>query len=51
MCNHLSNADAFFLCSALLPWETKYIAKASLFQARDPNNCMRAFKNAIHTCV
>ncbi|EKU22971.1 glycerol-3-phosphate acyltransferase, partial [Nannochloropsis gaditana CCMP526] len=32
MCNHLSNADAFFLSSALLPWETKYIAKASLFQ-------------------
>jgi len=34
MCNHLSNADAFFLCSALLPWETKYIAKADLFQVR-----------------
>lgn len=32
MCNHLSNADAFFLCSALLPWETKYIAKADLFK-------------------
>ncbi|GAB5036893.1 1-acyl-sn-glycerol-3-phosphate acyltransferase [Nannochloropsis oceanica] len=32
MCNHLSNADAFFLSSALLPWETKYIAKADLFQ-------------------
>jgi hypothetical protein len=31
VCNHLSNADAYFLSAALLPWETKYIAKASLF--------------------
>jgi len=32
MCNHQSNSDPFFLCSALFPWETKYISKASLFQ-------------------
>jgi 1-acyl-sn-glycerol-3-phosphate acyltransferase len=31
MCNHLSNADPFFGCAALWPWETKYISKASLF--------------------
>ncbi|MES1913540.1 MAG: hypothetical protein MHM6MM_005729 [Cercozoa sp. M6MM] len=31
MANHLSNVDPFVVCSALLPWETKYIAKASLF--------------------
>jgi 1-acyl-sn-glycerol-3-phosphate acyltransferase len=31
MCNHLSNADPFFLCTALWPWETKYLAKKSLF--------------------
>ena len=36
MCNHLSNADAYFLCSALLPWETKYIAKADLFKVSYP---------------
>jgi len=34
--NHLSNADAFFLSSALAPWETKYIAKASLFNVGEP---------------
>lgn len=32
VCNHLSNGDAFFLSSALLPFETKWIAKASLFK-------------------
>jgi len=32
MCNHLSNADPFILCSALLPVETKYVAKGSLFK-------------------
>jgi len=32
MSNHLANADPFVLCSALLPVETKYIAKASLFK-------------------
>jgi 1-acyl-sn-glycerol-3-phosphate acyltransferase len=34
VCNHLSNADAFFLSAALLPQETKYIAKADLFHVR-----------------
>jgi len=29
--NHLSNADPFLTCSAFLPYESKYIAKASLF--------------------
>lgn len=34
MANHLSNSDAFFLSAAMLPWETKYVAKASLFSVR-----------------
>lgn len=32
MCNHVSNLDPFITCRALLPWESKYIAKSSLFQ-------------------
>jgi 1-acyl-sn-glycerol-3-phosphate acyltransferase len=31
MSNHVSNLDPFITCRALLPWETKYISKASLF--------------------
>lgn len=31
VCNHRSFLDAFALCSALLPLETKYIAKGDLF--------------------
>jgi len=32
MVNHLSNADPFLTCTALLPFDSKYIAKASLFK-------------------
>jgi 1-acyl-sn-glycerol-3-phosphate acyltransferase len=32
MCNHVSNLDPFVTCRALLPWESKYIAKSGLFK-------------------
>jgi len=41
MCNHLSNADPFFLCAALFPWEGKFISKASLFNVPFGGWCMR----------
>ena len=46
MSNHLSNCDAFFVCTALFPLETKYIAKGDLFRvSRRVFMIRRAFEN------
>jgi 1-acyl-sn-glycerol-3-phosphate acyltransferase len=40
MSNHVSNLDPFITCRALLPWESKYIAKSGLFSVPFGGWCM-----------